>query len=220
MKIGNKIFFVLCALTIVAGLIIYLEASAFQKKAKITEGTVINTGLSAYEIQYTSDDGAKRVYRGNHGSSKGWRYHTGDLVKVFYRADNPENMRFSDGVKLGRKVMIIGIIMTLFNLISLWFGWKKNKSEKNFKTTGRKLQARILQIGIDTGISVLKKNPFYIDCEWEDQVSGRKYTHTIRYIWTDPKILLNERETIDVYIDPDNPAKYFMDISFLGEAAK
>jgi hypothetical protein len=220
MKIGNKIFFVLCAVTILAGVIIYLEASAFQKKSKTTEGTVVNTSLSGYEIRYTSDDGINRVYRGNHGSSKGWHYHTGDRVTVFYRADNPENMRFSDGIKLGRNVTTIGVIMLLFNIFSVYSGWKKNRLERNFKATGRKLAARILKIDIDRGISVSKKNPFCIDCEWEDPVTGRKYTHTIRYIWKDPQILLNGRKTIDVYIDLENPAKYFMDVSFLGDAAK
>ena len=220
MKTGNKIFFVLCAITIIAGAIIYLEASIYQKKSKITDGTVINTGLSNYEIHYTSDDGVERIYKGNHGSSKGWNYHDGDIVKVFYKADNPDKMRFSEGVRFGKKVVKIGVIMLLFNLFLVYTDRKRTKSENSFKTTGKKLQAQIVNIGTDTSISVLRKNPFFVDCKWTDPNTGREFTHTIRYIWKDPKMLLAGRDSIDVYIDPDNLDKYFLDISFLGAAAK
>jgi hypothetical protein len=220
MKSGNKIFFVLCALTIIVGFIIYLEASIYQKKSKITDGTVINTGISSYEIHYSSDDGVKRVYKGNHGSSKGWHYHDGDIVKVFYKADNPDKMRYSDGVRFGRKVVIIGIIMLLSNLLLVYSNRKRTKLENNFKTTGRKLEARILKMDIDTTITVLRKNSFYVDCSWTDPTTGREYAHTIRNIWKDPRMLLAGRNSIDVYIDTNDPDKYFLDISFLGAAAK
>jgi len=51
-------------------------------------------------------------------------------------------------------------------------------------------------------------------------MSGREYLHTIKNIWDEPKVLLAGRNTIDVYIDRNDPEKYFMDIEFLGPAAK
>jgi hypothetical protein len=219
MKTGNKIFFVLCVITLVAGLAIYLEASAFQKTAKVTEGTIANSGLSFYEVKYTSDDGIERTDKRTH-SSKGKKYHNGEKVKVFYKIDNPDKCRISDGVKSGKKVVKIGVIMVLFNLLSVYFDRKRTKTEKSFKTTGRKVEAQILKIDIDMETTIMKKNPYYIDCKWIDPITGREYTHTIRYIWTDPKTLLAGRNTIDVYIDRNDPEKYFMDIAFLGDAAK
>ena len=63
MKPGNKILFVLCAIGIAAGVYIYLEAKSFQKTASVTMGTVVNSGLSRYEIRYTSGDGIERIYK-------------------------------------------------------------------------------------------------------------------------------------------------------------
>jgi len=220
MKTGNKIFFVLSALTILAGIIIYVEAASYRKNAKITDGKVINTGISSYEVHYTSDDGVERVYKGNHGSSKGWNYHDGDIVKVFYKADIPDKMRFSDGVRFGRKVLIIGTIMLLSNLLLVYSDRKRTKSDNSFKANGRKLEAQIVKTGTDTSITIYRKNPFFVDCKWSDPDTGKEYTHTIRYIWKDPKILLAGRDNIDVYVDTNNPDKYFLDISFLGTAAK
>jgi hypothetical protein len=219
MKTGNKILFVLCAIAIVAGAAIYLEASSFQKKSKITLGIVANSSLSRYEIKYTSDDGVERIHKGTH-SSKGGRYRDGDKVKVFYRIDNPDKCRISDGMKGGKKIIFWAIILILFNLLSIYFDRKKTKTESNFKTTGRKVEAQILKIDTDLTTTIMKKNPYYIDCKWIDPMTGREYTHTIRYIWTDPKILLEGRKTIDVYIDRNDPDKYFMDIAFLGDTAR
>jgi hypothetical protein len=220
MKPGNIILFVLCGITIAIGVIIYFEASAFQKTAKITKGVVANSSLSRYEIKYTSDDGIVRTYKGVHGSKGGRTHHDGETVKVFYKIDNPDVCRISDGVKGGKKVVFWGFILLLFNLVSIYSGKKKDRTEKEFKTTGRKVEAKIMKTEIDMETTIMKKNPYYIDCKWVDPMTGREYYHTIRYIWTDPKILLAGRSTIDVYIDRKDPENYFMDIGFLGDSAK
>jgi hypothetical protein len=219
MKPGNIILFILCGIAIAAGVVIYLEASAFQKTAKVALGIVANTSLSGYEIKYISGDGIERTRTGTHGG-KGRKYHDGEKVKVFYQIDNPDKCRISDGVKGGKKVIFWSFILLLFNLLSLYHGRKKDRSEKHFKTSGRKVEAQILKTGLDMTITIMKKNPYYIDCKWVDPITGREYTHTIRYIWTDPKTLLAGLNSLDVYIDRNDPEKYFMDIAFLGEGAK
>lgn len=219
MKPGNKIFFVICAITLIAGILVYREASAFQKTATITTGTVTNSSLSTYEVRFTSADGIERIYNGRHGS-KGKKYHNDDTLKVFYQTDNPDNVRIIDGVRFGKNIIKAGIIMVLFNILSVYFDRKKTRSEKYFRTTGRKVEAQILKIDTDLSLTISKKNPYCIDCKWVDPISGREYTHTIRYVWKDPKIPLAGRNSIDVYIDRDDPEKYFMDIAFLGDSAK
>jgi hypothetical protein len=219
MKTGNIILFVLCGIAIAVGVAIYLEASAFQKGAKVTVGIVVNSSMSRYEIKYTSDDGIERTIKRTH-SSKGGRSQNGDKVKVFYQIADPDKTHTSDGKKGGKKVVFWSFIMVLFNTLSVYQGRKKDKSEYYFKTTGRKAEAQILKIDIDFETTVLKKNPYYIDCKWTDQMTGKEYRHTIKYIWKDPETLLAGRRSIDVYIDRKNPEKYFLDIAFLGEGAK
>jgi hypothetical protein len=219
MKTGNKILFVLCAIAIIAGVIIYFEASAFQKTAKTSVGTVVNSSLSRYEIKFISDDGVERTYYGIHGS-KGRKRRDGESVKVFYKADNPDVIRISDGVKTGKNVVKIGIVMLLFNILSVYFDRKRTRSQNSFKTTGRKVEAEIVRIDADMTLTIMKKNPYYVDIKWVDPMTGREYYHTIRYIWEDPKTLLAGRNKIDVYMDRNDPEKYFMDIEFLGAAAK
>jgi len=219
MNTGNKILLVICGITFAAGIIIYLEAASFQKTAKLTAGTVVNSSMSRYEIKYTSDDGIERTSQRTH-SSKGRKYHDGDKVKVFYQIADPDKTHTSDGKKGGKKVVFWGFILLLFNLTMIYFNRKKETTEKYFKSTGRKVEAQILKIDIDMENTIMKKNPYYIHCKWTDPMTGKEYRHTIKYIWQDPETLLAGRKTIDVYIDRKDPEKYFMDIAFLGETAK
>lgn len=208
---------VICIIIILIGGAIYFEASAFQKTAKTAKGIVANSGLTYYDVIYTSDDGVERTYKGTHG--KNHKSRNGDALKVFYQIDNPDKSRITDGVKGGRTTIIVGILLLLVNLLSIYQDRKRSKSANSFKTTGRKVEADITKIDLDMNITILKKNPYYIDCRWVDPMSGKEYTHTIRNIWTDPKTLLAGRNRIDVYIDREDPEKYFMDIEFLGDIA-
>ena len=133
MKTGNIILFVLCAIAMIVGIVIYFEASAFQKTAIITQGTVVNSGTTYYDIKYTSGDDIERTYKGS--QPKNGKHRDGETMKVFYQSGNPDKARITDGVKGGKKVVFWAFIMLLFNLVSVYSGRKKDKSEKNFKTT-------------------------------------------------------------------------------------
>ena len=226
MNTGHKILFVVCAITIIAGVAIYMEASAFQKKSNITQGIVVNSSMSNayYEIKYTSDDGIERISKrtvsrnGRRFTGHGLR--DGEIVKVFYLIDNPDECRLSDGKKGGMKTVFWGSMLLLFNLFFVYINRKRAKTSNSFRTTGRKVEVQILKIDIDMETSVMTRHPYYILCKWVDPMSGREYLHTIKYIWDEPKILLAGRKTIDVYIDRNDPDKYFLDIEFLGVAAK
>jgi uncharacterized protein (UPF0333 family) len=217
MKSGNKILFVLCAIALAIGVGIYLEASAFQKTAKIAQGTVTSSSMSHFEIQYTADDGTERIYK--RAQNKKRRHHDGDIIKVFYKIDNPVEVRITDGIKTGKKIVFYTSLLLLFNIYSAYQGRKKEKSDNYFRATGRKVEAQVLKIDKDMSLAIKGKNPYSIDCSWVDPITGKEYAHTIRNVWNDPEIMMAGRRSIDVYIDRNDPEKYFMDISFLGEAA-
>jgi len=218
MKLGNKLLFVICAIAIVTGIIIYFEASSFQKSARITEGIIVNSDITYYYVQYTSDDGVERTFRG--AQKKNGKRRENEKVKIFYQSDNPDKARVTDGVKGGRKVIIFSVLLLVVNIVSVYQDKSRNKSAVKFRESGRKMEAEILKIDKDTSITIKREHPYLIDTRWIDPFTGKEYTHTIKYVWKDPKTLLEGRNTIDVYIDRDNPDKYFMDIAFLGDIAR
>jgi hypothetical protein len=217
MNKGTKILLVLCLIAIIAGIAVIFEASAFQKNAKITEGIVENSRMSSFHVIYASDDGVKHdlyVSRKNNGLNDG------EKIKVFYRIDNPDKARINNGKKGGKKIIIIAFVMLLFDFYMIYNNKKTIRISNNFKTNGRKLQAEIIRVEIDNTITIQRKHPYSILCNWIDPFTGKEYMHTIKYIWKDPTPLLAGRKSLDVYIDSEHPEKYFIDTEFLGIISK
>lgn len=124
MEQGNKIILVLGILALAAGIFVTFEASSFQKKAIPKDGRVVHVLGSSFKIQYFTVDGTEKIYRGS-GKNHGFR--EGDSVRVWYRADNPDRVRFSDGKKGSRTLFITGSVCILLGIYPL-FQKKKDNS--------------------------------------------------------------------------------------------
>jgi hypothetical protein len=116
MEQGNKIILVIGIVAIAAGTLVTFEASSFQEKATITEGKVIHVIGSSYKISYFTVDGTEKIYR---GSGKTHGYREGNSVRVWYKTDNPDRARFSDGKKAARTLFIAGIVCILLGIYPL-----------------------------------------------------------------------------------------------------
>jgi hypothetical protein len=218
MKKGNIILLVICLIAIITGVAIYIEASAFQKTAKVTEGIVASSSSSVFYVTYTSDDGGQRTHKGY--QPKNGKHHVGEKFRVFYQVANPEISRITDGRKTGKTILIVALVLLLLDLYLINNNRKQIKIAESFKTTGRKVDAEITGIETDMNITIREVHPYLINCRWVDPMTGKEYTHTIKYIWKDPALLLEGRNTIDVYLDREDPEKFFIDTEFLGELAR
>jgi len=114
---GNVIILVLGIIAIAAGVFVYSEASSFQKKAKLTEGKVVHVLGTSYSIQYVIEDGTEKIVK---GSGKRHGYREGASAKVWYRIDNPDKARLSDGKRGGKKIVIGGAFCILLGISPLF----------------------------------------------------------------------------------------------------
>ena len=117
MEQGNKIILVLGILAIAAGVFVRYDASAFQEKAVLTEGKVVYVLGSSYKIQYFTGDGTEKIYQGS-GKTHGFR--EGNSVSLWYRSNNPDRVRFSDGKKGAKTLFIAGIVCILLGIYPLF----------------------------------------------------------------------------------------------------
>lgn len=129
MNKGTVILLVLCLLAIVAGTAVIFEATAYQKKAKITEGTVTDKRMSSFHVTYRSDD---RTDHNLYVSAKNIKYREGDKIKVFYRMDNPDKARITDGKKGGKKIIIFAVVLLLFDFYMIYTNRKNINVSNNF----------------------------------------------------------------------------------------
>lgn len=124
MQKGNVIILVIGILAIAAGIFVFFEAASFQKKSIFTEGKVVYVLGSSYRIQYFTEDGTEKIVRGS-GKTHGFR--EGESAKVWYRTDNSDRARLTDGKRGGKRIIIAGAIAVMLGIYPLF---QKRKPEE------------------------------------------------------------------------------------------
>jgi len=116
-------------------------------------------------------------------------------------------------------LMILGSVFFAIGAGMMAFEWMRNKKEQELRTTGQVIQAELQTVRINEAIEVNGKSPFQIVAQWHHKNSNQMYEYTSANLWYDPSSFLENRKTVPVYIDSNNPVRYFMDISFLPQKA-
>jgi hypothetical protein len=117
MEKGNKIILALGLLALIAAFLVKWEASSFEKKAILTNAKVVHVLGSSFRIQYLLNDRTEKIHQ---GSGKTHGYHEGDMIKVWYKADNPERVRLSDRKKEVKMLIIGGFCCILLGIYPLF----------------------------------------------------------------------------------------------------
>lgn len=123
MQQGNRIILILGIIAVISGAAVWLEASSFQEKARLTEGKVVHVLGSSYRIRYFTDDGTEKIKQGS-GRQHGFR--EGEPAKVWYLPDNPGKARLTDGKRSGERIIIIGGVCILLGIYPMFSSLKKN----------------------------------------------------------------------------------------------
>ena len=228
----KKVFMVLCAMALFAlamGINSLIDEIHFRSRAVLTDGTVIEIKISTRRlgsrrnnfsktyiqtpiVSYTTLDGEKftcGVTFGRHLPI------IGEKVKVYYDSAFPGYARSGKGI--GKSVLLttIGVVSCLTLVFFFVRSVIKGKARKQLTQTGTKIAADIVSVANNETPVVMGKRPYIIKCQWVQNHSNTIFHYKSKYIYYNPAKYIGERKQIDIFIDPDDPKKYFMDISFL-----
>jgi len=123
MQKGNVIILILGIIAIAAGIFVHFEAKAFHRNTRMSEGTVVHVLGSSYKIQYFTEDGTEKIMQ---GSGKSHKMREGMKKNIWYRTDNPDRARLSDGKKAGNTLFIAGAFCILMGIYPLFMKKKVN----------------------------------------------------------------------------------------------
>lgn len=145
-------------------------------------------------------------------------YQIGDRVEILYDAAQPSKAEVSDFKSIWLAPIIIGIIGIVFfaiGFIPFLLRYKTNKFKKQMLNNGRRIEATIESIDVNSSFAVNGRSPYVIYSQWVDKLCPDTiYVFESENIWFNPKPYIN-RETITVFIDENNPHRYYVDIGFL-----
>lgn len=112
-------------------------------------------------------------------------------------------------------LFLMGLIFFAIGFIPFLMMLRKNGIKKKLLQNGRLIQAKITSVDYNTSLSVNGRCPFVIHCQWTDPVmKDPLYRYKSDNIWFNPSDFIHG-DTIAVYIDQDNPNRYYVDLSFL-----
>jgi hypothetical protein len=225
-----KYTFLAVGIGMLAGTVfLYTNTNAFLKDAIKAEGTVIelipsySDGSTTYRpaVRFIDQQG-KAIEFASSSSSNPPSYSEGQTVEVLYRPDAPQKAEINGFFSLWVDSVILGGLGTAFftvgaSLVTL--PMLKGRKENYLKQQGTPIQTEFKSVEINTMLSVNDRHPFQVITQWQNPSTSEIHVFESDNIWYDPsEFITNQR--ITVFIEKENPKKYFVDLSFLPKMAE
>jgi hypothetical protein len=195
----------------------------FVAQAVRADGEVIDlvgSKTRAPVVRFTDGAGRTVEFRSSVSSSPP-AFDIGEKVVVLYDAAAPAEAKIESWSDLWFGPTILGGLGTVFASVGvgLWLApLLRARKEFDLRHNGRAVQAAFRRVELNTSLRVNNRNPWRLVCEWQDPATGEVHEFVSRNLWYDPTDLILA-ETLDVFVDKGNPRRYFVDVSFLPEAA-
>lgn len=213
----------------------YRNTSSFVKEASKAEGTVVDIVLvdmgvntrrtsSVYKptIHFINHEGEKVEFTSSVGTNPP-SYSKGQKVEILYRPTEPQNATINDFVSLwsdsfilaamGGGFFIIGMIVMSIPLVFV------ERNNKYLEKSGVPIQTKFQSVEVNTSLSVNGVHPFVVLTQWQHPSTSELHIFRSNDLWFDPSDFIKS-ERITVFIEENNPKKYYVDLSFLPKIAK
>lgn len=227
-----RIIAVVFALIGIAALIgagaLYFNSRAFIDTAETATGTVTELVRSrssdsttyAPVVSFVATDGEQ--YSFTHNISRNPpAYSQGEQVPVLYPPDNPNRARIESAFSLWGGALIVGALGAVFALIGGGLAlvpFLSRRKAKQLLAGGRRIEAAFQGVERNTSVHVNGRHPYCIISQWQNPVTSEVHVFRSGNLWFDPTEYI-DRQSIPVYLDPDNPRRYHVDLSFLPKQA-
>ncbi len=207
-----------------------ISTREFLAVAKGTDGSVVRleyersgskSGGSYYPIvRFLLRTGETIEFSSSVGSNPP-SYRRGEPVRVLYDPTAPESAEIDSFFSLWFAPILLGFLGSVFSAFGVgYWGWciARVRREAWLARHGRRIVADIVDMAIDRSVKRNRRSPWRITAQWADPLSRKVHVFKSAGIRFDPKPFLGG-ETVPVLIDPDDPRRYMVDLSFLPERA-
>ena len=180
-------------------------------------GVSIQTSTSTYApvVEFTAENGSDYKFTSSI-STYPPAYDLGETVDVLYDTENPGNASINSFFSLWGGVLItggLGLLFATVGAVMIAIGLLKGASKKRLVETGLRIKTRFHSILLNPGLVVNGRNPYQIRSVWKNPRTAETHLFDSDNIWFDPTGHVPDE--ITVYIEHENPRRYFVDLSFL-----
>ncbi len=225
-----KYVFTLVGLAMLAGAFyFYKDTTSFLETATRTEGIVIelvrtrSDGSDMYKpvVQFVEQNG-KAIEFTSSTSSNPPSYSVEEKVGVWYDPAKPEHAEIDGFFSLWGISAIFGGLGAIFFLIGsgiILATTIKSRKHEYLRLHGTPIETDLQSVQLNTSFTVNGKHPYKVSTQWFNPFTSEVHVFESDNLWFDPASYVKDRK-ITVFIENDNPKKYFVDLSFLPKLAK
>lgn len=225
-----KYTFTLIGIGMLTGaLLLYKSTSAFLAEATKTEGTVVDlvrsqsSDSTTYRpvVHFLDQNGQAIEFISSTGSNPP-SYSKGQKVEVLYRPTNPQDAKINGFFSLWGGPTILSGVGGVFFIVGagiILAGSLRNRKDEFLRKNGTPIETDFQGVEKNTAFSVNGKHPFLVLTQWLNPATSELHIFKSNNLWFDPTSFIKTKK-ITVFIEKNNPKKYFVDLSFLPRLAK
>jgi hypothetical protein len=209
-------------------LVLWNKTRLFVARATTAQGVVTDLvvvrdkdgGSDTYkpEVKFSTGDGKEIVFTSSF-SSRPPAYDVGETVPVLYLPRQPQEARINGFGSLWLGCVILAGLGAAFSLIgySILRAGKAGAQKRDYLMAyGNAIQTDVQGVDRDTSVAINGRNPWRINSQRVDPATNKIRVFHSESIWFDPAKFLTGKQ-VTVLLDPKDPKRYYMDISFLPE---
>jgi hypothetical protein len=222
------IFLLIGVLMLLGSLLSWNNTRRFIANANTTQGRVIelievhdeDDGSITYKpvVTYVAANGRSITFTASF-SSKPAPYDVGETVEVLYAPDNPREARIRGFGSLWLGPTILGGLGVVFTGVGGGMLLARRSGERKkiyLMAYGNAIQTDFQGVERNASLEVNGKNPWRVTSQWLDPASNKLRVFHSENLWFDPTRFVKAK-TVTVLLDPKDPKRYHMDVSFLPE---
>ncbi|NTW69756.1 MAG: DUF3592 domain-containing protein [Chlorobiaceae bacterium] len=230
-----KYLFTVLGIAMLLGTLYINESTrSFMSQAIKTEGTVVrlaeswsggstvshNSSIYRPVVRFRDRNGLQHEFISSSGSNPP-SYLEGEKVELLYLPDKPENAQINEFVSLWAGSIILGGLGTLFLFVGggiFFVPMLKKQKNDVLRAEGTPIETEFQSVLINTAVSVNGNCPFQVVTQWKNPATSEIHIFKSDNIWYDPSQYIRNKR-IRVFIDRNNPKRYYVDLSFLPKLA-
>lgn len=228
LKIVSAVFSTVGIGMLVASFFVFSNTSSFIGRAVEADGKVTDLERSRSSsssgsgttyrpvVEFTTATGKRIEFVSSVGSSPP-SHRVGEAVKVLYNPTDPQSARIKSFFHLWFGFLIVFALGLIFAAVGLGMIFIRARGRKRadwLRQHGRRMKTAFKGVELNQSLRVNGGYPYQIVSQSSDPASNTVRLFRSENIWFDPSEHI-KGEAIDVLVDPNDPKKYVMDISFL-----
>jgi hypothetical protein len=224
------VFLVVGVGMLVGALALWNSTRGFVARAQSAPGQVIELlevrdkdgGSSTWKprVTFTAAAGQQITFDSSFSANPA-PYRVGEAVEVLYESTDPAGARIRGFGSLWMGPMILGGLGLVFATIGAAILLVRRASQRKktyLMAYGNAIETDLQGVERNTSLEVNGKHPWRISSQWLDPVANKLRVFHSENLWFDPTSFVN-RKQVTVLLDPKDPKRYYMDVSFLPQLA-